>query len=50
MDGVVEVIQIEIPRELFENKVTNLIDELLKLDELLNREETPENEATKEAA
>lgn len=31
----VEIIQVEIPNELYELRVTNLIDQLLKLDGIL---------------
>ena len=46
---VIEIIQEEIPEELYNRKVINLIEHLLKLDGILFPEETA-TENTKEAA
>ncbi len=50
MDLNVEFIQVEITRELYEEKVTKLIDALLALDEILFQEETTSQADPKEAA
>lgn len=50
MDEVIEVVQEKIPEEIFEKKVINLIEHLLKLDGILFPEETANEISPKEAA
>ena len=50
MDEIIEIVQAEISRELYEKKVISLIEHLLKLDGILFPEETATEVDTQEAA